>query len=124
VPIVNQVPERLKVTADAFLLKQAVQNLLSNALKYTEKGQIMVGADHDPYQVRFWVRDTGVGIPADRLPTLFIRMESDPTKSESSGLGLSIVKRIIDAHHGEIDVKSEPGKGSTFEIVLPHYTSG
>jgi signal transduction histidine kinase len=122
VPIINNAPLGLTVNVDAFLMKQALQNLISNALKYTDKGEITIGAVETQYQTTFWVNDSGVGISAERLPDLFERREVDPLKSESTGLGLSIVKRIVEAHHGAIVVESELGKGSTFKVTLPHHT--
>ncbi len=117
--VVNDVPDGQRVNADPFLLKQALQNLLSNALKYTEKGRIVVGAAEAAHRVSVWVEDTGVGMPPDKIAKLFMSGERDPARPESSGMGLSIVKKIVDAHNGDIHVESEVGKGSTFTLTLP-----
>lgn len=119
VPILNEVPELLHIHADPFLMKQAIQNLVSNAVKYTDQGQISVGASEIEHRIDLWVKDTGSGIPPERLPQVFIRGEGDPEQPESSGLGLAIVKKIVEAHHAEITVQSEPGKGSVFMISFP-----
>jgi signal transduction histidine kinase len=119
VSILNDVPAALQVTADPLLLKQVLQNLLSNALAYTEQGHISVGGSETPQEVRFWVRDTGSGILPEKLPHVFNRGEGDPLRPESSGLGLAIVKKIVDAHRGTITVESEPGSGSAFTVSLP-----
>ena len=117
--IFNDVPDQLHVGADPFLLKQVMQNLLSNALKYTENGSITVGAADATHRIKIWVQDTGVGMPPDKVAKLFRNGDRDPTIPESTGLGLSIVKKIVDAHNGEISVESAVGKGSTFTITLP-----
>jgi signal transduction histidine kinase len=119
IPIRNEVPELLHIHADPFLVKQAIQNLVSNAVKYTDQGQISVGASEIEHRIDLWVKDTGSGIAPERLPQVFIRGEGDPGRPESSGLGLAIVKKIVEAHHAEITVQSELGKGSVFMISFP-----
>jgi signal transduction histidine kinase len=99
-------------------------NLLSNAIKYTPKGgRVNVGLRKSGNEIRFKVTDDGIGIPRpdlDRIFEKFYRIKSDETKSISgSGLGLSIVKGIVDAHGGSIHVESEGGQGTTFEVSLP-----
>jgi signal transduction histidine kinase len=102
------------------LITQVLQNLLSNAIKYTTKGQITLGSEQtDVNKVRCWIRDTGAGIPAERLGKIFEKFETDPEKSGGMGLGLAIVKQIVEAHDGQIFVESEEGRGSTFSFVLP-----
>jgi signal transduction histidine kinase len=117
--ISNDIPHPLSISADPFLLKQMMQNLLSNALKYTEHGTITVGAAQEPHRVRIWVEDTGVGMLPEKVAQLFIESERDPAKPESTGMGLSIVKKIVDAHSGNIGVESEVGIGTTFTVFLP-----
>jgi two-component system phosphate regulon sensor histidine kinase PhoR len=99
-------------------------NLLSNAIKYTPKGgSVNVSLRKAGKDIRFKVMDNGTGIPPqdiDRIFEKFYRIKSDETKSISgSGLGLSIVKGIVEAHNGVIRVESEVGKGTTFVVSLP-----
>jgi signal transduction histidine kinase len=123
VSLINEVPATFSIHADAYLLKQVMQNLLSNALKFTRQGgEIRVGSMRRGDQVRIRVADTGIGMPPERVATLFERREVDPLR-QGTGLGLAIVKRIVDAHHGQIEVQSEPGKGTRFEIILPQFGS-
>jgi len=119
VPVENNVPSDLRVNGDPFLLKQMLQNLLSNAIKYTDQGSITVGAVPEDQGVRVWVSDTGIGMSPEKLQGLFADGDRDPTKPESTGIGLSIVKNIVDAHKGKIAVESTPGQGTTFTITLP-----
>ena len=96
--------------------------LLDNAIKYTpEGGTVTVGVGEENGWVRLEVSDTGVGIAADKLPLVFERFyRADPARAEGgAGLGLSIARQIAKAHGGEIEVKSEPGKGSTFVLRIP-----
>jgi PAS domain S-box-containing protein len=99
-------------------------NLISNAIKYTAKeGSVHVSLDHAGKDIRFKVVDDGIGIPPsdlDRIFEKFYRIKTDETRSISgSGLGLSIVKGIVDAHGGSIHVESEVGKGTVFIVSLP-----
>ena len=120
VQMINAVPDNCVAYADPVLITQVFQNLLSNAIKYTPQGEITVGAEAtDVNKVRCWVRDTGMGIPPDRLLKIFEKFETDPTKKGGLGLGLPIVKQIVEAHGGQIFVESEVGRGSTFSFVLP-----
>ncbi|HYR44329.1 MAG TPA: sensor histidine kinase, partial [Terriglobia bacterium] len=107
VQLVNAVPENCVVYADPVLINQVIQNLLSNAIKYTANGEITVGASVTQVnKVRCWVRDSGTGIPAERLAKIFEKFETDPTKKGGLGLGLPIVKQIVEAHGGQILVES------------------
>jgi len=120
--LANTVSGHLTVFADASLLTQVLQNLLSNAIKYTTKGQVTVGARVAPdgYAVECWVADNGAGIPEERLGKIFDKLETDPYKNKGGlGLGLSIVKQVVEAHGGEITVQSKVGAGSTFRFTLP-----
>jgi two-component system, OmpR family, phosphate regulon sensor histidine kinase PhoR len=120
VQIVNAVPEECVLYADSVLITQVFQNLLSNAIKYTSKGDITVGASPtEVNKVRCWVSDTGAGVPAERLTKIFEKFETDPAKKGGLGLGLPIVKQIVEAHGGQIFVESEIGRGSTFSFTLP-----
>ncbi len=120
------VPERL--LGDQTRLQQVLLNLLGNALKFTEKGSVHLmmsvqGSTATRCVVRIEVSDTGVGIPADRLPRIFdefTQAYSDTSrKFGGTGLGLSISKRLVDMQDGTIAVESEQGKGSRFMVSLP-----
>ena len=114
------------VQADATRLSQVLHNLLSNALRHTpEGGTISLCAEHDGAHVRLSVRDTGDGIPAEHLPHVFdrfYRVERDRSRETGgAGLGLAIVRAIVEAHGGRVTVASAgvPGLGTTFTIHLP-----
>ena len=111
-------------TADPLRLRQVLDNLISNAVKYSPPGStVWVGAEHkdDCWQVS--VRDQGPGLTEDDRPRLFnnfARLSARPTGGEKSvGLGLAITRRVVEAHGGEINVDSVPGKGATFWFTLP-----
>src|SRR5262249_50600070 len=108
VQLINSVPENCVINADPVLITQVFQNLVSNAIKYTTRGEITIGAKTtDVNKVHCWIRDTGTGIPADRLGKIFEKFETDPAKTGGLGLGLPIVKQIVEAHGGQIFVESE-----------------
>jgi signal transduction histidine kinase len=116
----NLVPRDLVIFADARLLTQVFQNLLSNALKYAPKGAVVIGAREIDGGVECWVQDNGAGIPEDRLGKVFDKLESDPDPRRGGmGLGLAIVKQIVEAHGGQVSVESRVGQGSTFRFVIP-----
>jgi two-component system phosphate regulon sensor histidine kinase PhoR len=119
--IVNQVPDDLVVHADAGLLRRVFQNLIANAIKYTPRGEIVVGARElgTDGTVECWVGDNGAGIPADLLEKVFEKGEADPDAAGVTGLGLAIVKMFTEAHGGTVTVESHEGAGSTFRFSLP-----
>ena len=99
-----------------------VTNLLENAIKYTESGGVVaISARMEGGRVRMDFSDTGMGISPADLPKIFDRFyRCDSSRSQQgSGLGLSLVKAIIDAHGGDIRVKSKLNEGSTFSVFLP-----
>jgi two-component system sensor histidine kinase BaeS len=105
-------------------ISQSVSNLLSNAVKYTpEGGNITVVVEPEDGQVVVKIADDGIGISQEDLPHVFdkfYRVDSPETEDIiGSGLGLSIVKTIVEKHRGRIWVESELGQGTTFAIVLP-----
>lgn len=117
-----QQPVYLKVDAD--LLKQAVVNLLNNALKYTlEGGIVTLRLLTPPHRVILQVEDTGIGIPEEDLSHIFERFyRVDTVRSRQTGgfgLGLAIAQQIVQAHQGNLTVKSIFGQGSVFEIEIP-----
>jgi Signal transduction histidine kinase len=103
-------------------LKRVVVNLLDNALKFTPAGgQIEVSVGEEGNMAMFQVADTGIGIgpkDLDHIFNRFYRVAKDDSLP-GSGLGLSIVKAIIEAHRGKIEVRSKPGEGSVFTVYLP-----
>jgi signal transduction histidine kinase len=114
----------VNVVGDADRLNEVLGNLLSNAFKFTRRGgTIDLVAQRDGANVRVKVADTGVGIPADKLPHIFEKFyqvdnEAQP-RSVGSGLGLAIAREIVEAHGGTIGAASEPGRGTTFTMVIP-----
>jgi signal transduction histidine kinase len=109
------------VTADRTRLEQVAANLLDNAIKYTPAGgRVDVDVRRDAGDALLIVRDNGAGIPPDELPRIFDRLfRGDRSRAERGlGLGLSLVKAVVEAHGGRVDVASEPGRGSTFTVVL------
>lgn len=118
--ITHAVPANLVVYADAIILTQIFQNLVSNAMRFTPGGEIIVGARMLEGKAECWVRDNGEGIPADRIERIFDKLETDPDpRKRGTGLGLTIVKQAVEAHGGEITVESVPQKGTTFRFTLP-----
>jgi signal transduction histidine kinase len=112
------------VVADRAKLRRILLNLLSNALKFTGKGgRVEISAENVDERVLISVSDTGVGIAAEDVARLFDKYEqtrSRATRGEKgTGLGLYITKQLVELHGSEINVNSEPGKGSTFSFTLP-----
>ncbi len=113
-----------KIQGDPQLLRQALRNLLGNAIRYTPSGgSVKLAVTLKGDQLALSVSDTGRGIPTEELPFIFdrfYRVRHDGLEDvESDGLGLAIVKSITERHNGRISVISEPGKGSCFTILLP-----
>ena len=116
------------ITADQDKVEQVLTNLLSNAIKYSpEGGRITVHARELDDHIGVSVSDEGIGIPAEQLGRLFSRFHRvdsrDTRKQYGTGIGLYLVKHLVEAHHGEVTVESEEGKGSTFTFVLPRKLS-
>lgn len=113
------------IILDKDKIEKMILNLLSNSIKFTEKsGKINISINEENEQIKIKVSDTGVGIPKDKIKTIFNNFEQvDRTLSrgtEGSGIGLSLVKKLADIHNAEIKVESKLGKGSEFEIILNH----
>lgn len=105
-------------------LAQILRNYISNALKFTPQGRVVVSAQpEDQHQIRFTVRDTGIGIAPELLPTLFedfVQVDSPLQKRlHGTGLGLSLCKRFAALLGGQVGAESLPGQGSSFHVVLP-----
>jgi heavy metal sensor kinase len=112
----------LAVAADRDRLRQVLANLIDNAVKYTPSGgRVTISAEGDGANVRIEVADTGIGIAAHDLPRIWERLyRGDQSRAERGlGLGLSLVRAIVRAHGGTVNVVSQPGHGSTFTISLP-----
>ena len=115
--------EPVVISADAFRIEQLLTNLIDNAIKYTEKGEIFVGVKTSDSNAVITVRDTGIGIPREHLIRIFERFYVvDKSRSRSvggTGLGLSIAKHIATLHNGRITAESIPLTGTTFTVTLP-----
>ncbi len=122
--LVNAIPRDLPAAfADENRLQQILYNLVGNAIKFTETGQVTVNALEKEGQIQVSVQDTGIGIPADKQAVIFQEFEqgdgSISREFAGTGLGLSISKRLVELHQGQMWVESELGKGSTFFFSLP-----
>lgn len=113
------------VTGDPNQIALLVSNLITNALRYTERGYVQVVTEQDMREPGIFLRiaDSGIGIDAEDIPHLFERFYRGQTATSAnisgSGLGLSIVKEVVDLHQGKIEVQSVPGEGTTFTVWLP-----
>ena len=112
------------LAADKRALKQILINLLTNSVKYSRSGgRVDLSAEYTGNIFALTIRDTGVGISAEKIPTLtdpFVRTETDPlVAQEGKGLGLAIVKSLVDLHGGLLDIKSQVGVGTTVTVTLP-----
>ena len=119
-----EIDESLRVVADQLHLSRILQNLLDKAIKYNVRsGAITIGAKREGRLVRLFVRDSGVGIAAHEIPLIFqpfYRSENAKAMQvRGSGLGLYIIKSIVEANGGEIWAQSELGKGTEFQFTLP-----
>jgi PAS domain S-box-containing protein len=119
-------PDLGNAMADADHLERLLLNLLSNAMKFTPHGSVTMEARREGDDIVLVVSDTGIGIPSEDVPRVFrpfFRSANADRTSPGTGLGLVIVKAIVDAHHGTIDVSSEAGRGTTFTVRLPAGTA-
>lgn len=117
----------LFIVGDSTQITRMISNLIANALQYTLEGEIRVStfATNDQTYACLQIEDTGIGISADELPLIFESFFRGQMLSQLNvpgiGMGLTIVKRIVDFHGGKISVQSQPDKGSTFLVRLPAY---
>lgn len=131
-PLVKDKPIRLlnhldyalpRVWADENRLQQILYNLIGNAIKYTDEGEIVISAQQVASGLAIEVSDTGRGIPQDQLDTIFYPFQqgddSLDTRMGGAGMGLSIAKRLVELHEGRLEVTSQVGEGSTFRVTIP-----
>ncbi len=121
--------DEVTVSGEPGLLKRIFSNLIHNAIKYTPEGGVIdlalrrAGQEGDRMAAEFTVRDTGIGIPARHIPHVFDRFyrvdRSRTAKTGGTGLGLTIVKKILDLHHGTVRLESQKGKGTVFFLRFP-----
>ena len=117
--LTNLIPKDFTVLADAALLTQVFQNLISNSLRYAPNGEVVLSARVVDGMAECQVEDNGEGIPPERLGRIWDKLETDPDPEKSgTGLGLAIVKQTIEAHGGEVGVESRPHLGTTFRFSL------
>jgi len=120
--VVREYGEKLPVRVDPQQLRQAIWNLCINAVQaMPEGGELRVGGrvvpGAEPPQLQLWISDTGDGIAESDLPHIFEPFFS--TKAEGSGIGLALVYRVVQDHGGQIEVRSQPGAGTSFMLILP-----
>jgi len=115
--------EEVMIEGDKIRLQQLFTNLIDNAIKYTFKGLVQISLEKNKEMAVVRIRDTGIGIPKEEQENIFKRFyRVDKSRSRETGgvgLGLSIAQWIAQAHHGRIEVESDPGRGSTFIVYLP-----
>jgi PAS domain S-box-containing protein len=112
------VPSDLVVRSDKRMLEEMIRNLLSNAIRYTDRGKILLGCRRAGDKIRIELWDTGIGIPGDQLPHIFEEYYCDSERG-GFGLGLAIVRRLGGILDHRVDVRSTPGRGTGFSIEIP-----
>ena len=118
--ITQKLSDSVMINSDHQRIKQVFSNLISNALKFTKKGEITLGYElNDKSEVVCFVKDTGIGISKDKQESVFERFTKLDTFSQSTGLGLAISKNLVELLGGKIWLESEPNKGSEFYFTIP-----
>jgi len=126
--VVDKKTEEAIVVGDVDRMEQIIRNLLKNAVEATENGTIRVGVEERQTEVMLTIEDNGIGIPADDLPHIWDRFyrvqnkRNNNMQEKGTGLGLVIVKKLVQLQGGKIDVVSQLGKGTTFSISFPSFT--
>ncbi|AUX80696.1 hybrid sensor histidine kinase/response regulator [Sinorhizobium fredii] len=121
------VASRLSVRTDPQLLRRVLQNLLSNAIRYTPKGKVLLGCRRRKDGLRIEVRDTGIGIAPERQKEIFEefrRLDTGEEREKGSGLGLAIVERICRLLDLPLEMRSRPGQGTCFAVTVPRAAAG
>lgn len=122
VSLVYQIKKETELMLDYTTVKTVLNNLVSNAIKYSDSGVISIKASSDDNDFIIKVQDEGLGIPKEDIPLIFDRffqVDRSRSKKLGTGLGLSIVKKMVELNNGKIDVESTPGIGTVFTVVLP-----
>jgi signal transduction histidine kinase len=117
----SNVSKNLYLLADPRRMRQVLANLLDNAIKYTPAdGRVEIEAFQKGQQITVLFKDTGIGIPAEEIPRIWDRLyRGDKSRSQRGlGLGLSLVKAVVQAHHGHVEASQNPGGGSLFTLYL------
>ncbi|WP_443612256.1 sensor histidine kinase [Acinetobacter pseudolwoffii] len=130
IELIDNIPEDIKVHADINMITSVLQNLVSNALKFTpvnQGGKVILEAEMDGEQVKITIQDTGLGMTEEQIqnlfkPTLMVSVRGT-AEEKGAGLGLVLCKRFIDLNHGQIAVDSKEGRGTTFTVHLPMVTN-
>ena len=112
------------IETDRNRVAQVLSNFTTNAIKFTQEGNVRIGYKARDTELYFYVTDTGTGIPADKLPEVFGRFVKLNKEKKGTGLGLSISKTIVNKLEGQIGANSVEGKGSTFWFTIPYRTCG
>jgi signal transduction histidine kinase len=130
IDLIDRIPEGVKVNADINMITSVLQNLVSNALKFTptdQQGQVILTAEAEDELVRISVQDAGLGMTEEQMQNLFkpnLTVSVKGTDNEKgAGLGLVLCKRFVDLNHGQIYVDSKEGQGTTFSVLLPKATN-
>ena len=111
-------PEDVYVDVNRSSMMQVMSNLVNNAVKFTKEGSITMGWQCTDDNVIIYLEDTGIGIPKENLELIFDRYYKESSSTAGAGIGLSLCRRLVENMHGKIQVKSELGKGSRFELVF------
>ena len=128
IPLYWNIPDKLPmVNTDGEKLKHILQNLINNAIKFTEEGSVTISARYVSQAIEFKVKDTGIGMPNETLPSIFQmfrQLDGSGTRSYGgAGVGLYIVKKFVELLNGKIEVESVLDKGSTFTVIIPIHAS-
>ncbi|MGK5093123.1 response regulator [Deltaproteobacteria bacterium TL4] len=124
IKLINHIPDSLPlVYADENRLQQILYNLIGNGVKFTREGEVVIKAEQKGPNIHISVADTGIGIPHDKLESIFVSFEqvdgSIAREFGGTGLGLTVTKQLVELHRSQIHVESTLGKGSTFSFTLP-----
>ena len=117
-------PEDVNVNVNRSSMMQVMSNLVNNAVKFTKEGGITMGWECTEEDVVIFLEDTGIGIPKEKQELIFDRYYKESSSTAGAGIGLSLCRRLVENMNGKIIVKSEPGKGSRFELIFKKAYNG